>query len=392
MNKKLIIILLVINALLLTGCPKNEPKLGENTKERNGLLLNVLKREFFPKEWLVYQCAAFGTQTDRIDQAGPAPVVLTCTALIKNDPELAKSMRNQVLDNSVGIIDSAYGSYIRSLRQKRSIGEFMADLLFLGGSTAVGIVNGERALQVLGTALTGASGARKSANVNLFDEKTTNVLIKQMNASRSAVLSEVNQQKDKSAKSYSFDQALTDMIHYFEAGTLNQAFVDLDTQATLSAEIARLGVLKLKDVKDVKDIVSPETKASVEKVSDKLVELRENVNLNGAVAANATRINDSTEFLKSVWDKIVADSDFNVTVGTLMAYPAVAGGAAAAGNLTVARQNRLAAATSKITAGQPLIGIDYYALVSEAHFEAFGNGPLYVKVLKFFNEANKEKK
>ncbi len=392
MNKKLIVILLVITALLLTGCPKNEPKLGKNATERNALLMNVLKREFFPKEWLVYQCAAFGTQIDKIDQAGPAPLALTCTAQIKNDPELAKSMRNQILDNSVGLIDSAYGAYIRNLRQKRSIGEFMADLLFLGGNTAVGIVNGERALQVLGVALTGASGARKSANINLFDEKTTNVLIKQMNASRSAVLSEVNQQKDKSAKTYSFDQALTDMIHYFEAGTLNQAFVDLDTQATLSAEIARLGVLKLKDVKDVKDIVSVEKKESIVELDVLLTELDENVYLNPAIAANTERIDKSTAFLKAVWDKIAADTAFSATVGWLKGIPAVAPGVAPNPTLTRFRQNTLAAATAKITNNQPLNGKDYYALVNESLNYVTDDGPLYAKLLEHIKATQKEKK
>lgn len=388
--------LLICIALMATGCPKNAPDLGKNKKDREALMINVLKHDIFPQEWLAYQCSALGTQMDKIDQAKvPPPSPLTCTASIKDNPQLAKSIRNQALNNSIGLIDSAFGVYIRNLRQKRSVGDFLADLLFLGGSTAVGIVNGERALQVLGVALTGASGARKSANLNFFDEKTTSVLIKQMNASRSSVLSEIKQQKNKPANEtdgYSFDEAMTDIVHYFEAGTLNQAFLDLETQTTLTAEIARRGVLKLKDIKDVSEIVTPEKKDTIVELDSLLTELEENVYLNPAIAANTERIDKSTEFLKAVWDKIAADSDFNPTVVWLKGVPAVPVGGAPLGIFTVDRQNAVAAATAKIANNQAPDGVDYYALVNGTIRRVFNNGPLYVKLLDHFKEAKKEKK
>jgi len=297
-----------------------------------------------------------------------------------------------MLDNGIGLINSAYGVYARDIRKKRSVGDFLADIVLLGGDTATGIVNGERALHVLGVALTGASGSRKAYNLNFYDEKTTNVLIKQMNASRASVLSEIQQKKDRPGNSesagYSFDIAADDLVRYFEAGTLNQAFVDLDTQTALTAENNRRGILKLNKVTDVQAILPSTTKETLFEINSKLQELQPLVSLDPRITSNAAKISSSTAFLKVVYDKIAADSDFAPIIATLQAVPATPPDP----HMTPPRQAALVKATGKLMAvpPQPLNGEDYFALVRETLRLTFTDPVLYAKLLKYFNEANVE--
>lgn len=381
-------IALLCTLLTFMGCPKNAPKFNSASGKDKDLIFNALKLHLFRNEWLVYECSTRAIQIGNVTNVNTQ--TNNCGGFGKNQ-ERAMSIRNQVLDNSIGLIDSAYGVYIRNIRNKRSVGEFLADLLLIGGNTSVGIVNGERALQVLGVALTGASGVRKSASLNFFDEKTTNVLIKQMDSSRYQMLSEIKQQKarsaDDTADGYSFDAALTDLVRYFEAGTLNRAFVDLDTQTTLSAEVARKGILRLKDLKDVSEIISLAGAKTITDLDAKLTDLERDILLTPDSDSNRAKIRDASAFLKSVYDKMVADTDFAPTIGILRAIPVAPPDL----TLTPSRQAKLVSATGKITAGTPLDGGDYYSLIIETISRTVATPALNTKLLQFFNEA-KEKK
>ena len=386
--KHLTYIALFCTLLTFMGCPKDAPKFNSASNTDKNLIFNALKLHLFKNEWLVYECSTRAIQIG--SNINNATQTTNCGGFAK-DTQLAMSVRNQVLDNSIGLIDSAYGVYIRNIRKKRSVGEFLADLLLIGGNTSVGIVNGERALQVLGVALTGASGIRKSASLNFFDEKTTNVLVKQMDSSRYHILSEIRQQKarpaDETPDGYSFDAALTDLVRYFEAGTLNRAFVDLDTQTTLSAEIARKGILRLKDIKEVSEIISLADAKTITDLDAKMTEVGRDILLAPDSDGNRAKIRDASAFLKAVYDKMVADADFAATIAILMAIPATPADA----TLTPARQANLVQATGKLTAGTPLNGADYYSFINESIGSMVATPSLNAKLLKFFNEATEKK-
>ncbi len=298
--KKISFFLLIFNALLATGCPKNAPNLDLKDDNHKNLLVEQLKENVFKKEWIEYKCANDGYYNLGID-AG-AFSTFTCGTNVVKNPDNAARIRNEVMDRGVGLIDSVYGVYIRDIRKNRSIGEFLADLLQIGSSTAGGIVNGERPLQVIGVALTGFSGVRKSASLNFYDEKTTSILIKRMDASRSQILSEIKQNQQKNTN-YSFDAALGDIIRYFDAGTLNRAFTELDKQTSIEAEIARKGVLAVKDLKDISDLPSAEEIGTNKAISTELAKL------NNALKDEATA-KPATAILKAVFDQITKDDKF----------------------------------------------------------------------------------
>jgi hypothetical protein len=271
-------------------------------------------------------------------------------------------------------------------KQLLSVGEFLADLIQIGGSTAVGIVNGERAIQVIGVALTGFSAGRKSADLNFYDEKTTSILIKRMDASRSVVMGEIRQSQQKPTAEYSFDQALDDVVRYFDAGTLNRAFTELDKQTSLSAETARLGVLKIEKLDDVNEIVTIEQAKTIDDLDDKLTALKADLDLPDTTVENKKKIADASAFLQRVYLKLKAKEEFSLILADLQEIGA---GTVQDKRLTATRVKALTEAFDKITNNQDLSGRDYYALVSETQVKAFKKN-LSDKLLTVFNEVNNQ--
>jgi len=97
----------------------------------------------------------------------------------------AKRIRDEMVEDALGAIDGLYVQFIDDLDAGRSTTNFIADIVDLGMGAAIGISNGERALQVLGVALTAFRGGRKSLDLDYFKEQTTPILISKMNDNRS---------------------------------------------------------------------------------------------------------------------------------------------------------------------------------------------------------------
>jgi hypothetical protein len=374
--KKISILLLLLTVVISTGCPRNAPKLDLSNNNHRELLIGQLKTNVYKVEWAEYKCASDGRYLTGLNNNNTGFSTFACTPVTQSSQD-AKRIRNEVLDNGVGLIDSAYGIYIRNIRKNRSVGEFLADLLQIGGSVAAGITKGERPLQIIGVALTGYGAVRKSANLNFYDEKTTGVLIKQMDASRSQILSEIKQSQAKSTADYSFDAALDDIVRYFDAGTLNRAFTELDKQTSVDAEIARQGVLRIKKL-DIQPLLPTEVGATVTKIDDKLTALE-----NDLASGDNNKITSAGAFLKSVYDKINAESKFADIIKNLKE---VANNRAQDNTLTATRKTKLKSAFDKIDSNQALSGEDYYALVSETFAKAVRSPELTALMQKIFTE------
>jgi hypothetical protein len=371
---RFLILLALLATILVSGCVKNAPKLDLKDSKVTNLLIGQLKENVYKKQWVEYNCADSGYYN--IDLSGDRFVPFNCSSSnVPHDPKEAEKIRNRVLDHGVAIIDSAYGIYIRDIRKKRSVSEFLADLAEIGASTAIGITNGERAIQVIGVALTGFRGGRKSAELNLFDEKTTDVLIKRMDASRSQILGEIKQKQAKPTGEYSFDAALNDVIRYFDSGTLNRAFTELDKQASIDAEVARLGVLRIQGLKDISRIPTLEEAQLVTSVADALSQLEKDV-------GNADKRDVATARLKSIFDKIAAKTEFADILKNLRD---IASGKKADDTRSEAFKATLKAAFDKIDKTQPLTGNEYLALVNAVFSETEGKPELQKLLLDIFN-------
>jgi hypothetical protein len=130
-------------------------------------------------------------------------------------------------------IDAAYVDFINDLQAGRDRTNFVADVVELGTTAAVGITNGERPLQILGVALTAFRGGRRSADLNFYKEQTTPVLISKMDGNRAKVRATILTRERASVDDYPLGAAISDIVDYYNAGTLVRAFTELqkDTAA-----------------------------------------------------------------------------------------------------------------------------------------------------------------
>lgn len=219
--KKLQVYLSLGIVVFATGCPKYKPKVDFDSNANTFVnKLNV----FIRAKHQAYVTA------------------------LPNSPEGAKRARNEAIEEVLPYIDAAYIDFITDLQAGRDRTNFVADLIELGGSAAVGIVNGERPLQIIGVALTAIRGGRRSADLNFYKEQTTPVLINKMDGNRAKVRAIILTREKEEATTYQFGAAISDIVEYFNAGTLVRAFTELQKDTAVLTRQAEDNLQVLKGV------------------------------------------------------------------------------------------------------------------------------------------------
>jgi len=237
MRRLLISLLLLGSLLITTGCPKYRPTVDfENPGSFIGKLNTHLK-----KAQHNYECYRFGA--GHTDAQG-----LACTGFTQDDKK-AQIVRNELLDMALPYIDSAYVDFITDIQAGRDRTNFVADLVDLGAAAAVGITNGERPLQIIGVALTAFRGGRKAADANFYKDQSTPILISQMDGNRAKARAAILDHQKLDVDGYSLGAAISDIVEYYNAGTLVRAFTQLqhDTARATEASEAKLADLKRKN-------------------------------------------------------------------------------------------------------------------------------------------------
>lgn len=197
-----------------------------------------------------------------------------------NNQDAAKRARNEAIEEVLPYIDSAYMDYITDLQAGRDRTNFVADLIELGGSAAVGIVNGERPLQIIGVGLTAIRGGRRSADLNFYKEQTVPVLINKMDGNRAKVRATILIREKDPVDTYTFGAAISDIVDYYNAGTLVRAFTELQKDTAISTRQAEEDVLVLKGV----PLTRPSTEAETKEAQD-ILPVLESLNNSLAVAS-----------------------------------------------------------------------------------------------------------
>jgi hypothetical protein len=208
-------------AVFATGCPKYKPKV--NFNDTNNLAKQI--NDHF---------------TDKQKQY--------FAAMISNDNARAMKRRNELIEDALPYIDSAYMDFITDIQAGRDRSNFVADLIDLGASAAIGITNGERPLQILGIALTAFRGGRSSANLNFYKEQTTPILISKMDGNRANVRAIILQREEQGIDRYPIGAAIRDIVDYYNAGTLVRAFTELSKDTATQTQQAEKRVLQLQRV------------------------------------------------------------------------------------------------------------------------------------------------
>jgi hypothetical protein len=231
--------LLVLIAAFTTGCPKYRPSVDfENVDTFRGRLNRHLRNE-----QIKYQCYRDGKDYD--DSTDP-PKCTGASGSVADGPARAKQVRNDLINDALSYIDDSYGDFKNGLAAGRDRTNFVADLIDLSTSAAVGITNGERPLQILGVALTAFRGGRRSADANFYKDQSTPILISKMNGNRARVRSLILENEKKDIDGYGIGTGVSDIVDYYNAGTLVDAFTELAGDTASDTKKAQEDLRELK--------------------------------------------------------------------------------------------------------------------------------------------------
>ncbi|HEY0546672.1 MAG TPA: hypothetical protein VGC91_14940 [Pyrinomonadaceae bacterium] len=239
--KKIPLYLLLCVVTFATGCPKYRPKVDFNNKNS---LVNQINEHMKAKQSAYVNA-------------------------LSTDPEKAKTIRNELIEDALPYIDEAYSDFVYGIATGRDRGNFVADVIELGTSAAVGITKGERPIQILGIALTAFRGGRRSADLNFYKDQSTPILINKMDGNRAKVRKTILDREKDDAATYSIGAAISDIVDYYNAGTLVRAFTELAKDTAVQTKEAEDDLLVLKGV----PLTRPSTVAEAKLAGDALAVL-----------------------------------------------------------------------------------------------------------------------
>jgi len=268
MMRKIQLCLLVFTAVFATGCPPSGPS--KNFDRKDSLVTSINSK-------LVTYQNNYNTS-------------------VASNPAEAQRQRNDALELAVAIIDDNYTDYIRNLEARRSRIDFIADVIDLGTSATIGIVKGERPNQILGIALTAFRGGRNKAELEFYKQQTTPILISKMDGNRADMLGEILKKKSKPVTAYSMNEAIRDIVGYYNAGTLIRAFTQLSKDTAAQAKQSEIDLAEIKRNAGVLGAPSPDeirvssaNSAAINKVADEWLAEKKRVEAADKKIADATK-------------------------------------------------------------------------------------------------------
>lgn len=151
--------------------------------------------------------------------------------------------RDQLIQQLLLLTDLYYQDYRESLYAMTSGTDFFGSALITGMNAASSIAGGEQFKTVIAAATTGFSGVKTEFNRSILRDKTLHAIFKQMDASRAAVNTRIQQslkqsRTEGSQANYTVDEALRDVVAYYNAGTLVGALDAIEVNAAKQQEKA----------------------------------------------------------------------------------------------------------------------------------------------------------
>ena len=143
-------------------------------------------------------------------------------------------------------IDGAYA--ISSLTFRQVATDRTYTDLGLGTAASIGITKGERPLQIIGVALTAFRGGRRSLDANLYKDQSTPILISKMDGNRARVRATILARETNNVADYPLGAAVSDLVDYYNAGTLVRAFTQLQQDTAVLTKQSEDRLLELKGV------------------------------------------------------------------------------------------------------------------------------------------------
>src|SRR5262245_50181871 len=202
--------------VLLTGCAVGRPKIPAVINSPSV----TYTTDDLEKHRCLYEEALTGRDCKSITTPKP------------KDEEMARYWRDTMINLVRRDIESFYREYEVQLADNRRRLDSVVDVASLAGVTAATITNGARAKTVISTMVAFLQGAHGKIDENIFQTRTTQVVIQKMRASRARVEVTILEKMTKlDARQYLFSEAEKDLRELFWAGTLQSGFIELALDA-----------------------------------------------------------------------------------------------------------------------------------------------------------------
>ena len=283
-------------------------------------VVNAFKLEF-EKDQKRYNCYVRGFD---YDESSNSITCLQGTADKEKYAADARRIRDDVTIKFIGVIDNNYEQFINDLQNRRATTNFLGDITELSLGTAIGITNGQRALQILGVALTAFRGGRKSVDQSFYERQSTPILITKMDTSRDRIMTAILVKRGKfGVDKYTLEDSLGDVIKYFWAGTLTRGFVELSKDASVQARNAENQLSVIEGVP-----INPIPSATQQQFSDNIAAQRISLAKQFRDAETITDPDKKAEAVKkilakyeTIWTDITVKDEFKAIVTELKAVP-----------------------------------------------------------------------
>src|ERR1051325_2025225 len=253
--KKIPLYLVLCIVVFSTGCPKYKP----NQVDFNSSTFVGKINTYFADQQKNYRAAVNSADGPR-----------------------ARSIRNEILENALPYIDEVYMDFITDL-------------------------------QILGVALTAFRGGRRSADLNFYKEQTTPILINKMDGNRAEVRARILTREKEGVDTYPVGAAISDIVDYYNAGTLVRAFTELQKDTAFETKQAEDNLQVLKGVAITPEATIESRNLSVS-ASDILQALLNDLNDPAKKAAATTKLQSIVAALEK--DSAVAEVLKNANVSS----------------------------------------------------------------------------
>lgn len=220
--KALHLSLVLVGAIFMTGCPKTKTPMPAPLRDQ------IINRQ-------VNKLAGLADRYDAAVEAG-------------DDVNLGKAQlyRNELVHTALTLIDSNYNEFENDLFVGRAKANIGFDFAELGMAAATAITNGERVKTILGVVMTAFKGGRRSIDMNIFRERTTEVIAQKMRGSRSKILQQIYKGLALPVTRYPMGAAIDDLVNYLYAGSINSALLELAQDAGEDAKNAKAAAAEFK--------------------------------------------------------------------------------------------------------------------------------------------------
>lgn len=139
--------------------------------------------------------------------------------------------RNKFITGRLVLINLQYFKWLRSVTADKQLLDSASDILVMSLNLAGTAVGGAQAKTILAAISAGVAGGKTTIDKYYFYEKTIPAMAAAMNAQRKQVLINIVKGLDLDLKRYSFEQSITDLNDYYQAGTFQGAITVIQAEA-----------------------------------------------------------------------------------------------------------------------------------------------------------------